>query len=473
MTQMYNDPTNGSPSSVGTQFETHYFERKALIEARQEMYFGQLADVKTMPKNMGKEIKQYHYIPILDDQNINDQGIDANGVSISPSTYTVSLPTLTYAVANNSKTTFADAINDNINDNGSAEIIATAGADGSGGSGLATVTLTKKVIKYLNSTKADAVVALNVGGYSIRNSGNLYGSSKDIGYIPSKIPMIGENSGKINGVGMTRKDLSGTFENYGFHASYSADSLNFDSDAELMMHMNREVLNATMKITEDALQIDLINNAGVIRYTGNATSNATLDETDELTYRDLMQLCIDLDNNRCPKETTIITGTRNIDTKTVDAGRFAFIGSELIPTLEAMEDLHSNPAFIPVRQYAAGTTIARGERGAIGELRFIVVPDMVKFAGQGSTVSSGAFYSTGNKLDVFPLLVVGKESFTTIGFNTDGKSNKFKTIHKKPDELYSLDNPYGKKGFMSVQWWYGFMLLRGERLALIKTVGRM
>ena len=40
-------------------------------------------------------------------------------------------------------------------------------------------------------------------------------------------------------------------------------------------------------------------------------------------------------------------------------------------------------------------------------------------------------------------------------------------------ELYSLDNPYGKKGFMSVQWWYGFMLLRGERLALIKTVGRM
>ena len=31
MTQMYNDPTNGSPSSVGTQFETHYFERKALL----------------------------------------------------------------------------------------------------------------------------------------------------------------------------------------------------------------------------------------------------------------------------------------------------------------------------------------------------------------------------------------------------------------------------------------------------------
>ena len=32
---------------------------------------------------------------------------------------------------------------------------------------------------------------------------------------------------------------------------------------------------------------------------------------------------------------------------------------------------------------------------------------------------------------------------------------------------------YGKKGFMSVQWWYGFMVLRAERLAVIKTAAKL
>lgn len=79
----YNDPLNASPSSVGSQLQTHYYQKQALIEARKEQYFSQLADVTSMPKNMGKKIKQYHYIPMLDIGNQNDQGIDAAGVAIS------------------------------------------------------------------------------------------------------------------------------------------------------------------------------------------------------------------------------------------------------------------------------------------------------------------------------------------------------------------------------------------------------
>lgn len=473
MTQQYNAPPS-TPSSVGTQFNTHYWDRVALIEARREQYFGQLADVTSMPKNMGKTIKKYHYIPLLDAQNINDQGIDAAGVTIDSSNWYVRYPSATLKIANASKGTAASAINDNIDNNGSARTLATAGLDDSAGTGFANITLSGSLtVKYLNATKKDAALALNLGAQANQASGNLYGSSKDIGYIPSKLPLLSENAGKVNRVGFKRKDLEGTFENFGFFSQYSKDSLNFDTDADLMMHLNRETLNAAMKITEDALMVDLITNAGVIRYTGNATNNATLDETDTLTYKDLQQLSIDLDNNRCPKQTTIITGTRLIDTKVIPACRVAYCGSELIPTLEAMEDLHSNPAWNPVESYAAGTTVLNGERGRIGDFRFVIVPDMVKYSGQGGASNAGTHYETNGKLDVLPILVVGEESFTTIGFNTDGKSSKFKTIHKKPDELYSNDNPYGKTGFMSIEWYYGFMLLRGERIALIKTVGVM
>ena len=383
--QMYNDPRGGTPASIGPQQLTHYYQKQALIEARKEQYFTQLADVTSMPKNMGKTIKRYHYLPLLDDANINDQGIDAAGATIA--------------------------------------------------------------------------------------NGNLYGSSKDIGVIPGKLPVLSETGGRVNRVGFKRKEIEGSLEKFGFFDEYTQESLDFDSDAELEKHVNREMINGANEITEDVLQIDLLSAAGVIKYAGNATSNATMGADDVVTYGDFMRLGIDLDNNRTPKHTTVITGTRLVDTKTIPACRVAYCGSELLPTLKAMKDLHNQPAFISVEKYAAGGTVLTGEVGAIDNFRIVIVPEMMKWAGAGADASAtSTHYETANKYDVFPILVVGDQSFTTIGFQTDGKTVKFKITHKKPgQETADRNDPYGETGFMSIKWYYGFMALRPERIALLKT----
>lgn len=390
MTRQYK--TGGNTSSIDAggsrQLQDHYFIKQALIEARKEQYFMPLADVTTMPKHYGKKAVQYVYVPLLDDANVNDQGIDASG-----------------AIKNNP------------------------------------------------------------------GEGNLYGSSKDIGTIPGKLPVLTENGGRVNRVGFVRKVIEGTLQKFGFFSEYTKESVDFDSDAELLTHVNRETINGASEITEDVLQIDLINAAGVVRYTGAATNNSQV--TDVVTYRDIMHLGIDLDNNRTPKHTTIITGTRNIDTRVVNACRVMYIGSELLPTLKAMKDLHDQPAFIPVQHYAAGTTTMNGEVGSIDNFRIVVVPDMLKWAGAGAAQDPD-FYNTGGNKDVFPMLVVGDKSFTTIGFQTDGKTVKFEQYHKKPGEaMADLNDPYGEKGFMSIKWYYGFMKQRPERIALIKTAAKM
>lgn len=107
-----------------------------------------------MPKNYGKTIKRYHYLPLLDDANINDQGLDAAGATIA--------------------------------------------------------------------------------------NGNLYGSSKDIGTIIGKLPNLSETGGRVNRVGFKRVELTGTLEKYGFFEEWTQESMDFDSDAELEMHINRE-----------------------------------------------------------------------------------------------------------------------------------------------------------------------------------------------------------------------------------------
>ncbi|MFW9600934.1 MAG: N4-gp56 family major capsid protein [Prevotella sp.] len=460
--QKYNNPAGGTPSSVGTQFQTFFYIKQALIEARKEQYFTQLANTTAMPKNMGKTLKRYHYIPILDSQNLNDQGIDANGALLSLNKSYVVLPSTTIACASNTEaTTLAGLINQ-------------------AGAGLATVSnsnvnvTTTDIPPVLNAT-AEQIKTIVRGALIQVCSGNLYSSSKDIGTIPGKMPVISETGGRVNRVGHKRKELQGTFEKFGFFDEYTQESLDFDTDAELMTHINRELLNAANEMTEDALQLDLISSAGVVRYAGAATSTATVAPTHLVTYGDLMRLSIDLDNNRCPKHTTVITGTRNIDTKTVPACRVMYCGSELLPTLRAMKDLHDQPAFIPVEKYAAGTTTMTGEVGAVDQFRIVIVPEMMKWEGKGVVTADTTVYTTNGRVDVFPMLVVGDESFTTIGFQTDGNGGnlKFKITHKTPSDNIDRNDPYGEMGFTSIKWYYGFMLLRPERLALVKTAAKL
>lgn len=390
MTQLYNDPPT-NPSTVGYQTNDFMWDRASLMEAKKDMYFMPLAKVKNMPKHYGKRIKVFHYIPLLDDRNINDQGIDANGV--------------------------------------------------------ATV------------------------------DGNLYGSSRDIGAISSKIPTLTETGGRVNRVGFKRITIEGSIAKFGIFTEFTQESMDFDSDSELYRHTSREMMTGAVQLTEAVLQTDLLSGAGTVQYTGEAISDATISgeaaDPSIVEYEDFMRLSVTLDDNRTPKQTTVITGSRMIDTKTIRSGRVMYIGSELQIHINKMVDYFGNKAFIPVSQYADAGTIMNGEIGAIDQFRLIVVPEMLHWAGGGAdaTADNPGFRTDNGKYNIYPMLVIGEGSFTTIGFQSDGKTVKFKVIVKKPG-MASADthDPFGEIGFSSMKWYYGTMIMRPERLALIKTL---
>ena len=219
----YTDGTNNGKSSIdygsnSNQMNTFYWLKKSLIDAQKESYFTQLADSVGMPQHYGKKIKLYHYIPLLDDRNVNDQGIDASGA--------------TYA------------------------------------------------------------------------NGNLYGSSRDIGLITERLPLVGENGGRVNRVGFTRVELEGTFHKFGVFYEFSRESLEFDSDSELKGHLSRELMRGMVQIQEAMLQVDLLNSAGVLVYPGSATTKEEVtaegDTPTIIDYDTLRRADQILDENRCP-----------------------------------------------------------------------------------------------------------------------------------------------------------------------------
>lgn len=505
--QQYNDPLGGTDSNIGTQIRTDHFIKKALIEAKKETYFGALADVTAMPKNMGKKIKRYHYVPLLDDANINDQGLDASGLAGDQQvTIVVTRADGTIPDIPNRKDTVPIGNAVHFVGTGSTAAAAEDAARSAvvswmtqiaaaGGLGL---TLTDDDAGFATGVTTGGESAYDLGfrfaqpdgttitaaagaleAQAVSDAGNLYGSSKDIGVISGKFPVLSETGGRVNRVGFTRVELEGTLEKYGFFEEYTQESLDFDSDAELEMHINREMIFGANEITEDLLQIDLLNAAGVVYYAGTAQSDSELSGANgavtEVDYADLSRLSVELDNNRCPKHTKIISGSRMTDTRVIRGGRVMYIGSELTQTVERMTDYFNNQAFISVAHYADAGTLLNGEIGTVGQFRMVVVPEMMHWAGVGATEGTNDGYrATGGNYDVFPMLVIGDSSFTTIGFQTNGKTVKFNIKHAKPGSTESYANdPYGETGFMSIKWYYGFMALRPERIALIKTVARL
>lgn len=396
---MYNDPQGLQnnppiPSTIGPQPNTGvHVLKKVLQEAAQKRKFGKLASAINMPKNMGKVIKVRHYLPLLDDRNLNDQGIDANGVQI--------------------------------------------------------------------------------------RDGNLYGSSHDIGKITSLIPTLTEVGGRVNRVGFTRKEITGTFNRFGFFYEWTDEFANFDTDPSVLEHMYREAIIGAEQIQEDMLQIDLLNGAGTIVYAGTATSDDTMDATSVVTVQTLSRLQQALNKNRTPKSTKLITGSTMVDTRTATVYRLMFVPSELIPTLQQMLDSFGNPAFIPAHQYGAATKVMEDEVGIVGGFRIIEVEDMKRWEGAGAASDPAAgMYETNGKYDILPMLCLGDESFTTIGFQTSSqsKSTKFTILTKKPGKKTgNIDHydVYGDIGITSIQWYYGILFLRPERIGLIKTVAKI
>ena len=405
MTLQYRSPIDGIKSSIdgagSDQMATFLALKTALVEARKEQFFMPLATAINMPKHMGKTVKVHEYVPLLDDRNVNSQGIDAAGATLV--------------------------------------------------------------------------------------NGNLYGSSKDIGTITSMLPVLSENGGRVNRVGFTRLAREGSIHKMGFFYEFTQESLDFDSDSTLKSHLARELVNGAHKMTEDVLQKDLLAGAATVLYAGAATTDSEI--TGEkvvsgavtippsiVSFRNLTRLDQIMTDNRTPKQTKVITGSRLTDTKTLPSGRVMYVGSELMPMLRDMRDAFGNPAFIAVQHYADAANVLNGEEGAIGPFRIIQVPEMLHWAGAGAAVVNNPGYRSTTvggteHYDVFPMLVVGDDSFSTIGFQTDGKTVKFDITTKMPGtETAGHFDPYGETGFSSIKWYYGILIKRPERLAIIKTV---
>jgi len=423
----------GTTSSVpALQLNDYHFTKYAVTEAAKKKVFSQMATKTAIPKHYGTTIKLYREYPILDERNINDQGVDGNGL--------VMVRTKWYAW---------DASN----------------------------------VRTEHPTKAAALAS--AGQVRIQSGeGNLYGSSRDMVVQNGAFPFIGENTkkgGVYNRVGWTKDVLTAKMERFSFSVGYTRNAFDLDTDDQLAIKTAKKIGEAFGDIRESQIRNALIDQGSVnATYSGLATQVSEIDESSVVTYADLRSLQTQLDLARCPYDTTIITGSTKIGTAVIPAARYIYIPVEVESTIEDITHNGENK-FTDVAEYAdagkvdtASAMSALGEIGKVGKFRFISVYDMPKYAGKGADVTDGVdanadgvedtaegFAHTDGKFDAFPLLVVGANSYRTISLA--GEVAKVK--HGKPMVIPNVDE-LGDNGSMAIEWWFGILF---EKPEIIRT----
>lgn len=298
-----------------------------------------------------------------------------------------------------------------------------------------------------------------------------------------------EGEGRTNFFTLKATTLSTTFEKFGEMIEFTEDVTLFSEDNWQVLY--REDLGKRARdIREDLIQIDMLGTTNVF-FSGTATSVATMgtgigagtpdqvtgknavEESYKINYELLQKVVQRLQRYGAKKKTRMVTGSVNIDTKVVPECYYAICGDAVKLDLENStrgSTYEKSYCFTPVEQYAAAAkgSLAEGEFGRMGDVRFILADRMLVEAGAGATVDGGYVGTLSNsngKFDVYPVLFPCEDSFSVISLS--GKDGIQFFSHSPSSDL---QDPYAERAYFAYKFWYGSIITRPEHLLRLNVL---
>lgn len=452
MAQIINKFNQGgtTSNSINRQFNTEFVTKAVAEMAPRKRFFSQRSNPISMPKNYGDTLTKEVRLPILHKDNMVDANIDAANATVAQNYFFVLDST---GAINSTYDVAAYAVQNGV----SLDAARTA----------------------VNTAANTAATALGAGAKVKTSSGYLLNGKAAYAVGSNAIPVLPEEGGVIGLLNSTSKLVSAKITFHAIGLKYTVRSVDLDSRKNQVAQKIKDLARATHELKEIQVMNSIIAASEGFRLiaSNTATTVATMRAEDILTYDALQGFEQALIADDVPMDTEIIEGTVKIDTKVVEDGWVVYCNRELMPAIRKVKGPDGiSLAFVPKSQYAAGTTLMDGEFGAIGSFRFVVVPDLQAYRGAGATVSSDTSltaadranrYATGGKYDVFPLIVVGSDSFSTTGF-----TDKDVTAAHIPPARDVYNDMSAQVGGVVSNWTYGFLNYRPERIRQLAVVGQ-
>lgn len=455
-------------SSIDRQFTPEFVSRSVVEIQPRKRPFTQMGSKIGMPKHRGDKITKEIRLPMLHRDNMVDGGLDASTATLIKGMFYV------YDAAGTLDSTY------------NALDYTTAGVQdftvvGTPDTNSDVYTDYLAAVALAEAAAVARVGVLGAGAKYKSGAGSIMNG--DAAYAISKGPLavLPEEGGVVNLLNSSSKLVTAKLTFHGIGTKYTVRSANLDSRIGQVATKIKELSRATYEIKEMQVQNSILSASEQNRIVGSTTavSLSGMKALDVITYDALTAFELELQRNDVPMDTEILSGTTKIDTKVIEDGYICFINRELVPGLRKVKGPDGvTIAWIPKSQYAAGTTLIDGEAGSIGSFRFVVVPDLQVYRGAGysaaqdvtdttATAAEAANrYQTNGMYDVFPMIVVGEDSFLTTSFAEGSVTARH--ISPKADVHNDM---HAQVGGVASNWEYGFLAYRPERIRQLVVVG--
>lgn len=240
----------------------------------------------------------------------------------------------------------------------------------------------------------------------------------------------------INADSLITLDTSATVQKYGATYVYTErqESLGEDNMPQYM----KEQLGERLGLVREKVYIGAVQ-GGTNRFWSGGTTRATTDEPITRNLIDRVVRNLTGNHGRFVKQITKATGAYG--TQAVQACYVAYGHSNL------QQDIERVPGFKAKADYGSMMGVVHeNELGAVGNIRFVLSPDMPFIIDSGAAIAGTLNQSTsGTNADVYQLFVVAKDAWGHCAFRG---LDAFKLDHIPAGKVEKID-PTGERGYVS------------------------
>jgi N4-gp56 family major capsid protein len=155
----------------------------------------------------------------------------------------------------------------------------------------------------------------------------------------------------------------------------------------------------------------------------------------------------------------VLAPSQSIGTAAIQKSYLVFGHTDL------QQDIEQIPGYTAVKDYGQMKPAHQMELGAVGSLRFILSPDMPKFADSGAAIAGTTNYSTtGTSADVYQLFVIAMDAWGHTAFRG---LDAFKFKHISVDAEDKSD-PTGERGYCSGTFYDAALITNHGWMAVVE-----
>jgi N4-gp56 family major capsid protein len=197
-----------------------------------------------------------------------------------------------------------------------------------------------------------------------------------------------------------------------------------------------------------------------VAYSGTAATPAARSDVNEPISLNLIRNAIrNLKSQRAKPITQMVSPSPKYATEAVAPAFIAFAHTDV------EQDVRDLDGFVPVEKYGNYQPVSDNECGKVEQVRFILSPVLAAWADVGSSTLNGMSSTSGTSADVYPVVIVSKNSYGTVPLKG---ANSMSPRVVNPDRIDKSDI-LGQRGYVGWKMYFAALILNESWIQRIEV----